>query len=145
MTGAVAKAKNTPLRPRADRGAAVITKRNREILKEMATLRVEAPTEPAHNQRQKYRHISVPLGQRMRAVRAERGLSQKKAGEMFGISKQSVSLYECGNRLPLISTLWDFCVTFECSYVYLLVGTGGPGRGKHPLEIAKIKASDGNS
>ena len=40
----------------------------------------------------------TPFGQRMRALRAERGLTQQQQAEQLGVSKAYISALETGNR-----------------------------------------------
>mgnify|MGYP005735771031 CR=1 FL=1 len=40
----------------------------------------------------------TPFGQRMRELRAERGLTQQQQAEQLGVSKAYISALETGNR-----------------------------------------------
>lgn len=40
------------------------------------------------------------LGERIRAFRTERGLSQESLAEAVGVTRMAVSLWETGSRLP---------------------------------------------
>ncbi len=47
----------------------------------------------------------MDVGQRIKRVRKERGLTQKQLGEMLNTSQQMIALYESGKHAPTISTL----------------------------------------
>lgn len=55
------------------------------------------------------RHIDVPLGQRVRRLRKEAGLTQVQVCQALGISSNQWSRHESGkNRIPA-ARLWQFC------------------------------------
>lgn len=45
------------------------------------------------------------IGKRIRKVREERGVSQKKLGMILGLSDKAISAYEAGRTYPPIDTL----------------------------------------
>lgn len=55
------------------------------------------------------RHIDVLLGQRVRRLREDHGLTQVQVCEVLGISSNQWSRHESGeNRIPA-ARLWQFC------------------------------------
>ena len=45
------------------------------------------------------------FGKRLREFRIEKGLSQRKFGEIFNVCNQTVSFWETGSREPDLDTL----------------------------------------
>ncbi len=60
------------------------------------------------------------LGQNIRQLRQERGLSQEELGLRIGVSKQSVSNWENGNIMPSIDILLRLSDFFGVSTDLLL-------------------------
>lgn len=60
------------------------------------------------------------LGDRIKALRKARKLSQIELAQKLNISKQSVSNWENNNILPSIEMLKKIAVFFSCSTDYLL-------------------------
>ena len=60
------------------------------------------------------------LGDRIKALRIARKLSQIELAQKLNISKQSVSNWENNNILPSIEMLKKIAVFFSCSTDYLL-------------------------
>ena len=59
--------------------------------------------------RKRTRHIDVPLGVRVRAIRENHGLTQADMARMLDISTNQWGRHESGaNRLPA-ARLWQFC------------------------------------
>ena len=56
----------------------------------------------------------------MRELRIEKGLSQRKLGELFNVCNQSVSFWETGSREPDLDTLKLIAEFFDVSTDYLL-------------------------
>lgn len=59
-------------------------------------------------------------GERILAVRKNAGLSQEQFGELFGVSRQSVSRWESNQSLPETTTIIKIAKTFDVSTDYLL-------------------------
>ena len=60
------------------------------------------------------------FGIRLKELRLEMGLSQKKLGEILGVCNQTVSFWETGSREPDLDTLRDIAKYFDTSVDYLL-------------------------
>lgn len=60
------------------------------------------------------------LGIKLRELRVEQGLSQRKLGEILGFSNQAVSTWECGLREPDCDSLIELARFFNVSVDYLL-------------------------
>ena len=59
-------------------------------------------------------------GERILKVRKNAGLSQEQFGELFGVSRQSVSKWEANQSLPETATIIKIAKTFDVSADYLL-------------------------
>lgn len=55
------------------------------------------------------------LGQRIRKLRKERGLSQIELGKSLNVSSNNVSLWERGDVLPSLEMAWRFSLVFDVS------------------------------
>jgi transcriptional regulator with XRE-family HTH domain len=74
------------------------------------------------------------IGQRIREVRNELGLSQKALAEKFGMSGSALSEIEAGNNSPTFSFLFKLAKHFKVSMDYLVYGKGKRFFGKKPEE-----------
>ena len=60
------------------------------------------------------------FGVKLKELRIEKGLSQRKLGEIFGVCNQTVSFWETGSREPDLDALVKIADFFEVSVDYLL-------------------------
>ena len=60
------------------------------------------------------------FGQRLRELRLEKGISQRKLGNIFNVCNQTISFWETGDREPDLDTLKAIAVFFNVSTDYLL-------------------------
>jgi transcriptional regulator with XRE-family HTH domain len=60
------------------------------------------------------------MGERIRLLRASRGMSQKVLGKKIGVSGQTVSAYENGKCCPLPDKITALSVVFNQSVFYVL-------------------------
>lgn len=60
------------------------------------------------------------FGKNLRRLRKERGISQRKFGEMLGVVNQTISFWETGSREPDFDTLIIIANFFDVSIGYLL-------------------------
>lgn len=60
------------------------------------------------------------LGERIRRLREERGLSQKQLAERIGVKKQSVSNWENGNAMPSMDKFLQLVEFFRTTPNYML-------------------------
>ena len=60
------------------------------------------------------------FGKRLRELRIEFGISQKKLGEIFNVCNQTVSFWETGSREPDLDTLKEIAKFFDVTIDYLL-------------------------
>ena len=60
------------------------------------------------------------LGKKLRELRLEQGISQRRLGEMLGFSNQAVSTWECGLREPDCDSLVELAKFFNVSVDFLL-------------------------
>lgn len=60
------------------------------------------------------------FAQRVKLLRTEKGYSQKKLGDLIGVSKVSIFNYENGLQLPSVEALIKLSESLGCSVDYLL-------------------------
>ena len=60
------------------------------------------------------------IGQRIRDMRIEKGLSQQELGDLLGVTKVSICGYENGTRTPSLDTFYDLAKVFNTTTDYLL-------------------------
>lgn len=60
------------------------------------------------------------FGKRLKELRIEKRLSQRKLGEVFGVCNQTVSFWESGSREPDLDMLVEIAHYFEISVDCLL-------------------------
>ena len=60
------------------------------------------------------------IGQRLRLLRTEKGVSQKEAAAALGVSQSMLSHYEQGLRECSMASLFAACTYYEVSADYLL-------------------------
>lgn len=63
------------------------------------------------------------IGERIKSLRVERGLSAQALGDIVGRSKSNISGYETGKYDPSASTIIALCKYFGVSADWLLTGT----------------------
>ena len=59
-------------------------------------------------------------------VRKQAGLSQNEMAEKLGLTRNYISLIECGNRVPSDRTISDICREFGVNRAWLETGEGEP-------------------
>ena len=59
-------------------------------------------------------------GQRLKEARLAKGFTQSALGEIVGVTKGSISLYESGQRTPKLETMLEFMYALGVSADYLL-------------------------
>ena len=62
----------------------------------------------------------MTFGEKIAGIRKSAGLSQEQFGEMFGVSRQSVSKWESDQTLPELATMIKIADLFDVSVDYLL-------------------------
>ena len=60
------------------------------------------------------------LGARLKELRENKNLSQKELGKLVGVSHNSISLYESGDRQPSIDLIVRFAALYKVSTDYIL-------------------------
>ena len=55
------------------------------------------------------------FGKRLKELRLENGISQRKLGEIFNVCNQTISFWETGSREPDLDTLKNIAVYFSVS------------------------------
>jgi transcriptional regulator with XRE-family HTH domain len=69
------------------------------------------------------RRVAVELGRRVRRRRHFLDISQETLAERAGINRTSISFYENGEQMPLVSTLIRLAGALESSTDQLVAGT----------------------
>lgn len=62
----------------------------------------------------------LPVGDKIRALRDERRLSQARLAQKVGIKRATIATYESGNRLPSLSALIELSRALGVTTDYLL-------------------------
>lgn len=76
------------------------------------------------------------LGQRIKALRKERGLTQQQLGDMINVTKVSICCYENGTRTLTLQTLIDLGRVFGVDLNYFLgIDTYAVSEDKAPYQI----------
>jgi len=65
----------------------------------------------------------MTMGERMRALRLARNLSQEEVARHIGITRSAYSHYEINNRQPVYETLIKLAAFFDVSLDYIIGGT----------------------
>ena len=60
------------------------------------------------------------FGEKLKELRIEKGLSQRKLGEIFNVCNQTVSFWESGSREPDMDMLVEIAEYFGVSVDFLL-------------------------
>lgn len=61
------------------------------------------------------------FGNRLKAIRQERGYTQKQLAQLLGVTEQAVSKYERGNSYPDVVMLNGISEVLDCSLDYLFL------------------------
>lgn len=67
--------------------------------------------------------MSNDIGVKLRNLRREKKLTQLELSEKTGLSRATISNYECGRRIPHLKELRLLCDFFGCSLDYFGVET----------------------
>lgn len=62
------------------------------------------------------------LGDRIKKLRKEKGLTQEQLGKLVNVTKVSICGYEKGERIPTLDTLMDLANVLKVEVNYLLGG-----------------------
>lgn len=60
------------------------------------------------------------FGNRLKALRCERGMSQEELAQLLGTSKQVISRYETNQRTPKITVVNEYAIKLNVPLAYLL-------------------------
>lgn len=60
------------------------------------------------------------FGEKIRALRLEKGLTQTQLADKIGLVKGSISAYEQGKKYPSVEVLIKLCSVFDVSSDYLI-------------------------
>ena len=66
------------------------------------------------------------MHERVKQIRAERGLTQEQFANMIGLTRNYVARIEIGDREPSDRTIADICRVFGVSEIWLRTGAGEP-------------------
>jgi len=70
----------------------------------------------------------VAIGEKIRIVREEKKMTQKKIGELAGIDESTIRKYESGRLNPKLVTIQKIAAALDCSVDYLLGNIDDPRR-----------------
>ena len=62
----------------------------------------------------------MTLGEKLKMLRASRGLSQEQLAAELNVSRQAVSKWECGDAAPDLDKLRAICTYFAVTTDYLI-------------------------
>jgi len=82
--------------------------------------------------------LDVAVGQVVRGLRKQRGLSQSELGDRLGVSFHQIRGYECGARQLNLPTLVRIARALDCRSSDLLARIDGPSGGR----VAALVAGD---
>jgi transcriptional regulator with XRE-family HTH domain len=82
--------------------------------------------------------IGLNIGDRIRRLREEKGMLQEDLADTLGISRQLVSSYENGHRIPPIKKLNKLAELFGVSTDYLIGRTNVPSDAVKELQHLEI-------
>ena len=82
----------------------------------------------------------MTIGERIRSIRKQKGLTQKKLGEMCGINEANIRKYELGRQNPKISTLKKISDALNVNMTELFLGTSTKAQEKEVEETENIFA-----
>ena len=86
----------------------------------------------------------IKFGERLKALRRQKKLSQTYMGKLLGVTQASYSLWEKGLREPSFSTVCEIADFFGCSADYLLGRTDIPNAyiQETPAELADVGVTE---
>ena len=83
------------------------------------------------------REVDAIVGQNLRLIRLQRGMTQEKLADAAGITFQQVQKYEKGTNRISASRMVEFCHTLNTDIVALFRGVDGIGAAeKSPEHVA---------
>lgn len=88
------------------------------------------------------------MNERIKYVRAERGLTQEQFANKIGLTRNYVARIEIGERVPGDRTIKDICREFNVDEVWLRSGIGEPFKAVSRADeisafIGKVLGNDG--
>ena len=85
----------------------------------------------------------MTIGERVKAIRVQVGLTQKDFAERIGISAPSVARIESGENNPAERTVRLICHEFNVSEAWLVEGVGEMFRSESPAEaVLRVMAGE---
>ncbi len=82
--------------------------------------------------------ISTRVQQRVKALRAERGMTQEQLCEVAGISLDAVSRIEGGSRVPTLETTEKLAVALGVSFAQLIDDDGAVFPPAFPARVLSV-------
>ena len=76
----------------------------------------------------------MTMGERLRALRLHKKISQEEVARYIGITRSAYSHYEINNRQPVYDTLIKLAAYFDVSLDYII--GGGPAKSKSDAPVA---------
>ena len=84
------------------------------------------------------------MGQRIRAARKKKGMSQEKLGEVCGISTAHIGHIERGTRIPSVETVFRISLELDVSTDYLFFDSKNDYEGVFKSISAQLRGKDGD-
>jgi transcriptional regulator with XRE-family HTH domain len=79
--------------------------------------------------------IGMTMGERLRALRLVRKISQEEVAKHIGITRSAYSHYEINNRQPVYDTLMKLAAYFGVSLDYMIGGTSAKANTDIPEDV----------
>lgn len=81
----------------------------------------------------------IPIGKRVAQIRRSHNVTQEALADMLGVSPKHISHSECGTSSLSLKNLVEFCILFDCSLDYIILGKdSNSALAKLPDEISTI-------
>ena len=62
----------------------------------------------------------MTFGENLKAIREQKGLSQRELGELLGVKQQTIAQYEKANDPPKIKTKETVCLAAEAASLFII-------------------------
>lgn len=84
----------------------------------------------------------VRIGEFLKELRKEKGLTQEQLAEQFNVSRRSVSRWETGNNMPDLDTLIDIADFYEVDLRELIEGNRKPEKTEADVKGTLLKVAE---
>ena len=84
----------------------------------------------------------IKIGEFLKELRKEKGLTQEQLAEQFNVSRRSVSRWETGNNMPDLDTLIEMADYYEIDLRELLDGERKSEKMNEELKETVLKVAE---